>query len=63
MSNREVVFLSGARTAIGEYGGALKDLPAVDMAAKVVRETVSRAGIEPASIGGGQGIAAIIERF
>jgi len=53
MSNREVVFLSGARTAIGEYGGALKDLPAVDIAAKVVRETVSRAGIEPASIGGG----------
>jgi len=51
MSNREVVFLSGVRTAIGEYGGALKDLPAVDMAAKVVREAVSRAGIEPASVG------------
>jgi len=51
MSNREVVFLSGVRTAIGEYGGALKDLPAVDMAAKVVCEAVSRAGIEPASVG------------
>ncbi|RKZ70136.1 MAG: acetyl-CoA C-acyltransferase [Gammaproteobacteria bacterium] len=51
MSNREVVFLSGVRTAIGEYGGALKDLPAVNMAAKVVREAVSRAGIEPASVG------------
>ena len=51
MSNREVVFLSGVRTAIGEYGGALKDLPAVDMAAKVVREAVSRAGIDSASVG------------
>ena len=28
MSTREVVFLSAVRTAIGEYGGALKDLPA-----------------------------------
>ncbi|RKZ69361.1 MAG: acetyl-CoA C-acyltransferase [Gammaproteobacteria bacterium] len=51
MSNREVVFLSGVRTAIGEYGGALKDLPVVDMAAKVVREAVSRAGIDSASVG------------
>ncbi len=51
MSNREVVFLSGVRTAIGEYGGALKDLPAVDMAAKVVREAVSRAGVDADSVG------------
>lgn len=51
MSHREVVFLSAVRTAIGEYGGALKDLPAVDMAAKVVREAVSRAAIEAPSVG------------
>lgn len=51
MSNRDVVFLSAVRTAIGEYGGALKDLPAVDMAAKVVREMVSRAGIDASSVG------------
>ncbi len=51
MSNREVVFLSGVRTAIGEYGGALKDLPVVDMAATVVREAVNRAGIDSASVG------------
>ena len=34
---REVVVLSGARTAIGGYGGSLKDIPPTDLAAKCVR--------------------------
>lgn len=42
---REVVVLSGVRTAIGNYGGALKDIAPADLAAKVVREAVIRAGI------------------
>jgi acetyl-CoA C-acetyltransferase len=50
-TRREVVVLSGVRTAIGDYGGSLKDVPAVDLAAKVVRESVSRAGIEANQVG------------
>jgi len=48
---REVVVLSGARTAIGGYGGSLKDFPPSELAALCVREAVSRAGVEPADIG------------
>src|SRR5581483_3413126 len=51
MSERQVVVLSGARTAIGDYGGSLKDVPPTDLAARVVREAVSRAGVDPAVIG------------
>lgn len=51
MSNREVVILSGVRTAIGDYGGSLKDIPPSELGAKVVREAVARAKIEPASVG------------
>ena len=40
MPDREVVVLSGVRTAVGTYGGTLKDQPLVDMAAKVVQEAV-----------------------
>jgi len=47
---REVVVLSGARTAIGDYGGALKDVAPTDLAATVVREAVRRASIDPAEV-------------
>jgi acetyl-CoA C-acetyltransferase len=50
-SAREVVVLSGVRTAIGRYGGSLKDIPPSELAAQVVRESVERARIEPAAIG------------
>jgi len=49
--NREVVVLSGARTAIGGYGGSLKDSPPSELAAKCVREAVKRAGVKPAEVG------------
>ncbi len=48
---REVVIVNGARTAIGDYGGALKDVPPTELAARVVREAVSRSGVDPAQIG------------
>src|SRR6186713_3342392 len=48
---REVVLLSGVRTAIGDYGGSLKDVPPTDLAARVVKEAVSRAKVDPAEIG------------
>lgn len=48
---REVVVLSGARTAIGDYGGSLKDVAPTELAATVVREAVKRAGIEGSEVG------------
>jgi acetyl-CoA C-acetyltransferase len=50
-SGREVVVLSGVRTAIGDYGGTLKDLAPTDLAARVVREAVSRAKVAPEDVG------------
>jgi acetyl-CoA C-acetyltransferase len=51
MSNREVVLVSAARTAIGDYGGAFKDLPATKLGAAAIRESVARAKVDPASVG------------
>jgi acetyl-CoA C-acetyltransferase len=51
MSQREVVVLSGVRTAIGTFGGGLKDKPPTELGAAVVREAVSRANIKPEEIG------------
>ena len=48
---REVVVLSGTRTAIGKYGGGLAAVPPCDLAATVVREAVSRAGVDPSEVG------------
>lgn len=48
---REVVVLSGVRTAIGGYGGSLKDIPPSLLAAQCVKEAVSRAGIDPGEVG------------
>jgi len=48
---RDVVVLSATRTAIGKYGGGLASVPPCDLAATVVREAVSRAGVEPADVG------------
>ncbi|HEX4596241.1 MAG TPA: acetyl-CoA C-acetyltransferase [Burkholderiaceae bacterium] len=50
MSQREVVLCNPVRTAIGSYGGTLKDLPAPALGAVVVREAVRRAGLDPAQI-------------
>jgi acetyl-CoA C-acetyltransferase len=48
---REVVILSGVRTAIGDYGGSLKDIPPTELAARVVKEAVNRAKVDPKDIG------------
>lgn len=48
---REVVVLSGVRTAIGTFGGSLKDTPPTELAALVTREAVARAGVQPDEIG------------
>jgi acetyl-CoA C-acetyltransferase len=51
MSNREVVVVSGARTAIGDYGGSLKERPATKLGATAIKEAVARAKVDPASVG------------
>ena len=48
---REVVVLSAVRTAVGSYGGSLKDIPPSELAAKCVKEAVRRAGIKAADVG------------
>jgi acetyl-CoA C-acetyltransferase len=50
-NHREVVVLSGVRTAIGKYGGGLKDQPPTKLAALVVREAMERSGAQPTEIG------------
>ncbi len=46
MDKREVYLVSGVRTAIGDYGGALKSMPPVELGAKVIEEAINRAGIK-----------------
>ncbi|MDO5289770.1 MAG: acetyl-CoA C-acyltransferase family protein [Pseudomonadota bacterium] len=48
---REVLVLSGVRTAIGTFGGSLKDIPPVDLAATVVKESLARAGVAGQDVG------------
>jgi acetyl-CoA C-acetyltransferase len=50
-NTRDVVILSATRTAIGKFGGGLAAVPPCDLAATVVREAVSRAGVDPAEVG------------
>src|SRR6185295_14554362 len=47
MSTSDVVILSGCRTAIGTFGGALKDQPAVRLGTIAVREALGRAKVSP----------------
>jgi acetyl-CoA C-acetyltransferase len=49
--HRDVLVLSATRTAIGKYGGGLAAVPPCDLAATVVREAVSRAGVPPSDVG------------
>src|SRR5258707_6729470 len=49
--HRDVLVLSATRTEIGKYGGGLAAVPPCDLAAAVVREAVSRAGVQPSDVG------------
>jgi acetyl-CoA C-acetyltransferase len=52
MSNgREVVVISGVRTAVGDFGGSLKDFAPTDLAARCVREALARAKVAPEEVG------------
>ena len=49
--SREVVVVSGTRTAIGTFGGSLKAIAPTEMAAQVVREALKRANVDGADVG------------
>ncbi|MGU7774909.1 beta-ketothiolase BktB [Burkholderia sp. MR1-5-21] len=48
---RDVVVVSGVRTAIGDFGGGLKDIPPTELGAKVVREVLQRAQVSGDEVG------------
>jgi len=50
-THRDIVVLSAVRTAVGGYGGGLKDVPACELAATAVRAAVERAAVSPADVG------------
>jgi acetyl-CoA C-acetyltransferase len=50
-SLQSVVIAEPVRTAIGTFGGTLKDVPAVDLGAVAIRAAVQRAGLQPHAIG------------
>ena len=49
--SREVVVVSALRTAIGTFGGSLKDIPPTELGATVVRESLARAGVDGKDVG------------
>ncbi len=48
---REVYIVSGVRTAIGDFGGSLKDIPPTELGARVAREALSRARVDGSEVG------------
>ena len=48
---RDVVILSGVRTAVGSFGGSLKDVAPSALGASVAREAMARAEVEPGEVG------------
>ena len=50
MNQKEVYIVAAVRTPIGSFGGQLKDLPAPQLGAIVIKAAVERAGIQPADV-------------
>jgi len=49
--SKDIWILSATRTAIGSFGGALKEVPPTQLGATVLREAVKRSGVDPAAFG------------
>ena len=47
---KEVYVVNCCRTAVGSFGGSLKDVPATDLGAVVVKEVLNRAGVKPEQV-------------
>ncbi|MCM2459330.1 acetyl-CoA C-acyltransferase family protein [Pseudomonas sp. CG7] len=50
MSIPEVFIVSASRTAIGTFGGSLKDVPMADLATTAVKSALQRSGVDPAQV-------------
>ena len=44
---KEVVIVGAKRTAIGSYGGSLKNVPAKELGAIAIKAAIERAGVDP----------------
>src|SRR4030042_533732 len=62
MDERQPVIISAVRTAIGTFGGALKDVTAVDLGKTVIKEVLVRAGVRPVVPGDAREIRPSIAR-
>src|SRR5437867_4102223 len=51
MSERDVVVVSAARTAIGSFGASLRDVPLARLATVAVKGALDRSGVDPAEVG------------
>ncbi|WP_020657075.1 acetyl-CoA C-acyltransferase family protein [Massilia niastensis] len=51
MKQREIVIVGAARTAIGSFGGALKDVPLSQLATTAVKAALERSGVKPEDVG------------
>ncbi len=51
MTTRDIFIVGTARTAIGTYGGSLKDVPNTQLATTVVKAAITRAGVAPDAVG------------
>lgn len=51
MANREVWVIGAQRTAIGSFGGTLKDTPMAVLAVTAVKAAMAKAGVDPAAVG------------
>ena len=47
---KEVYVVNCCRTAVGSFGGSLKDTPAAEMGAVVIKEALNRAGVKPEQV-------------
>jgi acetyl-CoA C-acetyltransferase len=48
---RDVLVVSGVRTAVGDFGGSLKDIPPTELGSRVAREALARAGVAGDEVG------------
>ncbi|CRL51486.1 acetyl-CoA C-acyltransferase family protein [Pseudomonas sp. P154a] len=51
MNTPDIFVVSAARTAIGTFGGSLKDVPLADLATTAVKAALQRSGVDPAQVG------------
>ena len=47
---KDIVIVGAARTAVGRFGGSLKDIPAVDLGVVAMKEALNRAGVKPEEV-------------